>query len=184
MLVKGDACLECRKRKTKCDSLKPQCSRCDRLNKNCIYSGLPRRRTVVDALEARTMKLELITHKLTLPKAHNLFLLSKKLQERVDRFGGPPRHRQLPHAATPSRPVTAPIWENSEWWRRSEYILAEDTALENLSTIQAIAEEELSLYDFAKLEDLPLSLSIRLYVSPITHCIMRVPDFFLWPASC
>ncbi|KAF8309046.1 hypothetical protein DL93DRAFT_1797617 [Clavulina sp. PMI_390] len=158
MLVKGDACLQCRKQKNKCDGLKPQCSRCNRFGRDCIYSPLPRRRTQTGALEARTMELELIAHKLTISATHDLFSLSKKLQERIRRFGTPPKLNELPHGPTPSWQLTT----LSEWRRRSEKVLAEDVVLENLSAIQTVAEEELHSLDLSNLEHLPFSLSIRL----------------------
>lgn len=50
------ACVECRKRKTKCDAGKPSCSQCDRDSINCSYrawnkTGL--RRGYVRSLETR-----------------------------------------------------------------------------------------------------------------------------------
>ncbi|KAF8309047.1 hypothetical protein DL93DRAFT_2170678 [Clavulina sp. PMI_390] len=92
---------------------------------------------------------------------HNLLLLSKKLQERIERFGSIPQPRQLPQGATLSRVPTLPS-EGSEGLGQGKEILADDLTLDELSALQTVVEEELVSYDLAKWDDLPLSLSIRL----------------------
>lgn len=51
------ACMICRKRKLKCDGLKPSCSTCTRLSHNCAYDEVRRKsgpkRGYVKALEER-----------------------------------------------------------------------------------------------------------------------------------
>lgn len=54
------ACMICRKRKLKCDGLKPSCSTCTRLGHNCAYDEVRRKsgpkRGYVKALEERLSK--------------------------------------------------------------------------------------------------------------------------------
>lgn len=51
------ACMICRKRKLKCDGIKPSCSTCSRLGHNCAYDEVRRKsgpkRGYVKALEER-----------------------------------------------------------------------------------------------------------------------------------
>ncbi len=51
------ACMICRKRKLKCDGIKPSCSTCTRLNHDCAYDEVRRKsgpkRGYVKALEER-----------------------------------------------------------------------------------------------------------------------------------
>jgi hypothetical protein len=55
------ACVICRKRKLKCDGLKPSCSTCKRLGHDCAYDEVRRKsgpkRGYVKALEERLSKL-------------------------------------------------------------------------------------------------------------------------------
>jgi hypothetical protein len=60
------ACMICRKRKLKCDGLKPSCSTCTRLGHNCAYDEVRRKsgpkRGYVKALEERlSMSSHIIT---------------------------------------------------------------------------------------------------------------------------
>src|SRR5689334_16192335 len=63
------ACMICRKRKLKCDGLKPSCSTCTRLGHNCAYDEVRRKsgpkRGYVKALEERlSMMPFLAAHRL------------------------------------------------------------------------------------------------------------------------
>ncbi|KAF8333102.1 uncharacterized protein EI90DRAFT_3052991 [Cantharellus anzutake] len=56
-LTPGQACLECRRRKVKCDGSRPVCGRCDRLRKECEYEQIVRR-LQVDIMEDRLSEIE------------------------------------------------------------------------------------------------------------------------------
>ncbi|QIX00705.1 hypothetical protein AMS68_006222 [Peltaster fructicola] len=60
-------CSSCKKRRQKCDEIKPSCSRCQRLGANCEYAA-PRRRPVVVAAPTDTSSSdELVTTTATTP---------------------------------------------------------------------------------------------------------------------
>ncbi|ORX55125.1 hypothetical protein DM01DRAFT_1335424 [Hesseltinella vesiculosa] len=59
----AQACLTCRRKKTKCDGSKPVCGNCQRLSQECNYADSKRRRKAarqghIDVLEARLAKME------------------------------------------------------------------------------------------------------------------------------
>ncbi|KAI9027324.1 fungal-specific transcription factor domain-containing protein [Phycomyces nitens] len=58
----AQACLVCRKKKTKCDGIQPKCGNCTRLNQECAYIGTSKRRIQrqghIDMLEQRLLKME------------------------------------------------------------------------------------------------------------------------------
>lgn len=58
------ACMICRKRKLKCDGVKPSCSTCTRLGHNCAYDEVRRKsgpkRGYVKALEERLSALPIL----------------------------------------------------------------------------------------------------------------------------
>ncbi|KAF8316888.1 hypothetical protein DL93DRAFT_723726 [Clavulina sp. PMI_390] len=152
-LDRGAACLQCRRQKIKCDGLKPTCSRCYRLVKKCAYSSTVQHHPVAEALGARTMELELVTHKLAMASKHSLLFLSKKLEYRIGRLGVSPKPGVL------SEDLST---EDSAAPRLGEEIIGDQITMEDLSNIQRIAEKELSLYDLEELEALPPALSNRL----------------------
>ncbi|KAF8316901.1 hypothetical protein DL93DRAFT_2154593 [Clavulina sp. PMI_390] len=153
VLDRGAACLQCRKQKIKCDGLKPTCSRCHRLYKNCAYSASFHHRPIADALIAQNMNLEIGTHKMAMSPAHNLFLLSKKLRERIGRLGTPSQRNKM---------ATFPSSEGNLARRLGDSTLSEEIDTEDLYTIQKSVEQELRSLELSELEALPLSLSIRL----------------------
>ncbi|KAF8322027.1 hypothetical protein DL93DRAFT_2223639 [Clavulina sp. PMI_390] len=88
LLAKGGACLPCRKLKMRCDGIKPICSRCERLAKDCTYpSGLARRLPLTQTLEARALELETLVNQLKLSAEYDLGLAAGRLRERVGRLG-------------------------------------------------------------------------------------------------
>ncbi|KAI9307040.1 fungal-specific transcription factor domain-containing protein [Cunninghamella echinulata] len=58
----AQACLVCRKKKTKCDGIKPVCGNCNRLNQQCSYAPSNRKRgsrqVHIEVLEQRLAKME------------------------------------------------------------------------------------------------------------------------------
>ncbi|KAI8074930.1 fungal-specific transcription factor domain-containing protein [Gongronella butleri] len=59
----AQACLTCRRKKTKCDGVKPVCNNCSRLHQECNYALSSRKRKVarqghIEVLEARLAKME------------------------------------------------------------------------------------------------------------------------------
>ncbi|KAG8727105.1 hypothetical protein FRC12_022803, partial [Ceratobasidium sp. 428] len=59
VLNRGAACLECRKRKLKCDAAKPHCGACVKSGREsrCIYEAI-RNKNLADQLEDRVNQLE------------------------------------------------------------------------------------------------------------------------------
>ncbi|KAF8316653.1 hypothetical protein DL93DRAFT_2226803 [Clavulina sp. PMI_390] len=169
MLSKGTACLTCRNRRVKCDGLKPVCSRCQRLQKECSWaSGIARSRPV-QTLQARAIELEMIIHKLTLPSAHNLSVATARLVQRIERLEDSSRLRQIldtvevPHAPTISIPEDD-IVEQQERVASDEDI----TEVDPLAILKAL-ERDLHSYRAAGLEELPLSLSVQLIELFLPH---------------
>ncbi|KAF8290500.1 hypothetical protein DL93DRAFT_2161545 [Clavulina sp. PMI_390] len=90
MLGKGDACLPCRQAKKRCDGMKPVCPRCLRRSKQCVYaSGIVRRQTMslIERLEAHTLKLESTIRRLIIASRHDVSLISRRLLRRIERLG-------------------------------------------------------------------------------------------------
>ncbi|KAF8316900.1 hypothetical protein DL93DRAFT_2154592, partial [Clavulina sp. PMI_390] len=161
-LDRGAACFWCRKLKIKCDGLKPQCSRCSRLRKNCVYATTVQRRQLVDAIGAKTLKQELASHKIILFSAHSLLLLSKKLHERVGRLGKPLQAKHQFNSTESSQLLSRPEYEGSEAQHLGEELLGDDTIMRHLPAIRRLVEQELSLSDFGISEDPSPLLSTRL----------------------
>ncbi|KAF8309910.1 hypothetical protein DL93DRAFT_1689534 [Clavulina sp. PMI_390] len=89
-LGKGSACAQCRGQKLKCDGVKPECSRCLRLQKECAYfSSRATRRPVADLMQARILRLQLEVNKLMLSSKHELLITSTRLRERIMDLGDP-----------------------------------------------------------------------------------------------
>ncbi|KAF8312235.1 hypothetical protein DL93DRAFT_1326573 [Clavulina sp. PMI_390] len=153
MLPKGDACFPCRKRKVKCDGLKPVCARCQHLRKECLYAnGIARRRSAA-ALEQRALELELKLHRLTLGAAHNLFLAGIRVRARILRLGT--LHGQRPVEENPLE-SSEPEMENLI---RSSRALVESSAE---PWVSAIFEHVIGSKTKDGFEDLPLHLSHQL----------------------
>ncbi|KAF8309044.1 hypothetical protein DL93DRAFT_1799199 [Clavulina sp. PMI_390] len=147
-------------RPQKCNGAKPQCSRCHRLSKDCAYSAVVRRRPLVDVLEAQSMELELLAHKLTIPSAHSLSLLSKRLQERIEHLGNVPKSDAMPSETSVIKPANLP-----SKGRQSRRVNAEtegEDASKVASINQNIIERELHSVPLEDFHDLPSSLSDKL----------------------
>ncbi|KAF8309026.1 hypothetical protein DL93DRAFT_1796689 [Clavulina sp. PMI_390] len=180
MLDKPIACLQCRKQKLKCDGLKPWCSRCNRLSKECSYpSGVIKRPRgpLTEALQTRILELEMIIHKLTLPSTHNLSMASSKLIARSQRLGSLPKPVHLPKGSTPSAQLPAPGSADEREAGRPVESLVEDPY-----TLQRFIAQELRSYNLEELEELPLSLSIHLinlFLPSYSHYyfLVDVPHF-------
>ncbi|KAF8337381.1 uncharacterized protein EI90DRAFT_2643497 [Cantharellus anzutake] len=54
----GKSCLECRRRKKKCDGTRPACLRCQRNVRTCVYEEGYIRTSITDRLEGRVQELE------------------------------------------------------------------------------------------------------------------------------
>ncbi|KAF8309043.1 hypothetical protein DL93DRAFT_2231222 [Clavulina sp. PMI_390] len=179
-LDKGAACLQCRKLKARCDGLRPQCSRCHHIGRNCAYSAGAPRRSLGAALEARTVKLELITHKLTISSAHSLLLVSKKLQERISRLGTVLNHEHMPQEMEyPHNHVPPAPHEDGELQQGSENRDGPRTGLRAPLTDIVRELESIRLED---LQELPSSLSdmlIRLFhpFRPHYYLLLDTPHF-------
>ncbi|KAF8309002.1 hypothetical protein DL93DRAFT_1793902 [Clavulina sp. PMI_390] len=175
MLAKGAACFLCRKHKSKCDGLKPLCSRCQRLGAICIYAeGIKRRRRqpINEALEARAMELELIIHKLAMTSAHSLSLASTKLLDRVGRLGGLGNPSQVPDPINPTqlpnssafRPAGKPGVSRS----RGKLDLNITTKGDHFAVLEDLARQ-LGLFQLDQLQVLPASLSLELVTLFLPH---------------
>ncbi|KDQ07979.1 hypothetical protein BOTBODRAFT_587408 [Botryobasidium botryosum FD-172 SS1] len=72
-LGRGEACLQCRRRKLRCDAVKPVCGPCARLSEviDCVYT--PSRRQILEqrvlVLESRISALTVVHHATATPKA-------------------------------------------------------------------------------------------------------------------
>ncbi|KAF8311356.1 hypothetical protein DL93DRAFT_1478092 [Clavulina sp. PMI_390] len=191
MLEKGAACAQCRKRKAKCDAMKPQCSRCSRLQRDCDYSppyqvadrSWP---PAMEALEARVLELELLILKSTLPATHNLALLTKKLLARIELLGTVPRPRRLPDTGNSAQLLLSPCPGGIKSQVRDKRgVMQDGLPTGDPREIQKAVEQELNCYNLAELEELselPHSLSINLislFLPYYTHFffLIDIPDF-------
>ncbi|KAF9507021.1 hypothetical protein BS47DRAFT_1398967 [Hydnum rufescens UP504] len=90
----GQACLECRRRKMKCDGQRPTCARCEKLHKTCVFQPLERKTAFTQILQEKILALENNLEELSGPRSrlvsHPLFLLD-------------------PHASESSRSTPQPI---------------------------------------------------------------------------
>ncbi|KAF8309058.1 hypothetical protein DL93DRAFT_1800758 [Clavulina sp. PMI_390] len=160
VLGKGSACFRCRRQKIKCDGLRPRCSRCTRIRKECGYRPpLERRGPVTEVLEARVLELEILIHKLRISSTHNLSLISSRLQERIGRLGSLPKPRKLFDAADLPTQLLTPLDSERDEVQQQPY---DSVATADPELIQKLVEQQLRSYELAELEELPLSLSIHL----------------------
>ncbi|KAF8309037.1 hypothetical protein DL93DRAFT_2231218 [Clavulina sp. PMI_390] len=166
ILHKGAACLRCRRQKQKCDGLRPCCSRCNHLDKQCDYAfGIAQRRRATDALEARVLELEITILRLTLPSTHNLLLLSARLLGRIARLGDLSQPSQSLGVADSVFRRRTPDHEDIETERRSKEAPGEDSSVKDLWYNQMTVEQQLRAYSSTQLDEideLPLTLSAQL----------------------
>ncbi|KAF8309880.1 hypothetical protein DL93DRAFT_2085011 [Clavulina sp. PMI_390] len=184
---RGHACFQCREHKVRCNALKPVCSRCQRLNKQCTYaSDISRRALIIGTLEARALELEMSVHKATLASAHNLSLASLRLLERIKRLG-------TNHELRPAEPTWLPIYpqfqpsvpnpKSSQGANKSGKVLGNDVIEGYASVISRDnIESQLSLHQWSGLDDLPPSMSrhlIHLFLPYRSHYyfFMDLPYF-------
>ncbi|KAF8316530.1 hypothetical protein DL93DRAFT_733633 [Clavulina sp. PMI_390] len=161
MLSKGTACLTCRNRRVKCDGLRPVCSRCQRLQKECSWaSGIARSRPL-QTLQARAMELEMIIHRLTIPSTHNLTLACARFVRRIERLGDSSHHRQILDAVNSPRLPTSSTLEAVSNQRNGEGSGGNTTDLDPY-VIQKSVESDLHSYRAARLKEMPRSLSLQL----------------------
>ncbi|KAF8319857.1 uncharacterized protein EI90DRAFT_3081670 [Cantharellus anzutake] len=91
----GQACLECRRRKTRCDGVRPTCSRCQRLRKDCVFEP-EARRPQLDRMEERLLELEGIIGELARrPVSLNHELIRRLMRDDVPSTDRTPAHRQV-----------------------------------------------------------------------------------------
>ncbi|KAI1386954.1 uncharacterized protein F4822DRAFT_330637 [Hypoxylon trugodes] len=99
------ACMICRKRKLRCDGVKPSCSTCTRLGHACAYDEVRRKsgpkRGYVKALEERLKQVETLLNKTQEPATGPETTKTSNVT-----FEPPTRNQQIP--ATPNFNVTNP----------------------------------------------------------------------------
>ncbi|KAF8304929.1 hypothetical protein DL93DRAFT_2233298 [Clavulina sp. PMI_390] len=145
MLPKGAACFQCRKRKEKCDGLKPSCSRCWWGGTECVYATGIARRRLTNMLEIRAMELEQMIHKMTIISTHELSLASARLLARI---------RGLGDAAGVKRTFIATHHE---------------LAAPNFLPQNALSQHQLTSSDWGEFGTLPLASSLHLISVFLQH---------------
>ncbi|KAF8306484.1 hypothetical protein DL93DRAFT_216705 [Clavulina sp. PMI_390] len=161
MLPKGDACFTCRRRKVRCDGLKPTCSRCHRLRKECVYATRIMRSRPTEILEALALELELKVHRATLASAHDLSLASARLLERVGRLGKSTEQSPVKIPWLPTRPSSDPKTPKSATSRPHGQILGDGLGYTPVVPKDLI-EVEINSYKWSGFDELPNSLSHHL----------------------
>ncbi|KAF8309566.1 hypothetical protein DL93DRAFT_1711760 [Clavulina sp. PMI_390] len=170
MLRKGSACFECRKHKVRCNGLKPTCTRCKRVQKDCAYAaGIAKRTTILEHLEARAVALELKLFELSLPGMHDLTLVSTRLLERLGHLGT--------LKGESSNAMWLPIYpgfgdEPSDWAEaKPSGMILEGDMIEGYYPLvgRAVIEQQLKSYNWEGMEDLPPPLSRYLICLFLPH---------------
>ncbi|KAF8309905.1 hypothetical protein DL93DRAFT_1689920 [Clavulina sp. PMI_390] len=181
ILRKGDACIQCREHKVKCNGLKPICSRCHRLRKECAYpAGRARRRPLVELLEARALQLQLQVNKVALSSSHDFSIASVRLGERIRLLGD-----MSGQIRTPANAAWLPIYPAFGDEERDTMQSQKNDVTGNVIE-RFIAERRLASFTWTTGEELPSSMSqylIRLFlpyrlqhyffmdVSHFLHCL-------------
>ncbi|KAF8306986.1 hypothetical protein DL93DRAFT_2159673 [Clavulina sp. PMI_390] len=184
-LARGAACLQCRKRKTRCNGLKPVCSRCERMGKQCLYATPLSRKpqAVVRLRQARVLDLEVTVNKQCLSSQHNLSVISARLQERIMRLGML-RRRSISELAPLSVVICC---ENTKLDALASRQLTGSTLPlppvrdgDTLPVNRTVVEWTLGSFQWTKGEELPSSMSLYLIGLFLPH---RLHFQFFFPVK-
>ncbi|KAF8309041.1 hypothetical protein DL93DRAFT_2170673 [Clavulina sp. PMI_390] len=114
-----------------------------------------------EALEARALELELLTHRLTLSSVHSFFLASKKLQERIERLGRISKPHQVFNLTNLIERRIRPASEHGYDSQQERENFSENSS-RGFPTAQGTIERELELVRLEDFRDLPPALSFKL----------------------
>ncbi|KAF8310556.1 hypothetical protein DL93DRAFT_1587289 [Clavulina sp. PMI_390] len=193
MLESGNACVQCRRSKTvrvslpqdrvrkggpcsffrlnrlgvfqKCNAIKPACSRCHRLHKECVYVDGVVRRTPTEILQARILHLELEINRLAVLSKHDLSMASNRLLTRIKRLGDFDDHAHIDAAWLPIYPWFEEGDHDAKKLEGDEKALTKDHSGNFTSFIErAVVEQDMDSYRWDTDEDIPLPMARYLYV--------------------
>ncbi|KAF8311305.1 hypothetical protein DL93DRAFT_1498661 [Clavulina sp. PMI_390] len=168
ILPRRAACLQCRKLKAKCNGVKPACSRCLHLRKQCAYADeleLIAQGRSAGSLQTRLLTLELTVNKLALSSGYDLSVSSARLRERINLLGQFQKRSTL-------ELTTLPLYicgEVSKLDALAYGVPAGEQAREKRPRIgdtyhidRSVVEHTLNSFRWTRGEALPLSMSLYL----------------------
>ncbi|KAF8306482.1 hypothetical protein DL93DRAFT_215934 [Clavulina sp. PMI_390] len=177
-LSRGEACLQCRQHKIRCNGARPVCSRCHRSQKECAYAP-----PTTEAMEVLALGSELRLLKSALASTHGLSLASARLLQRIQRMGTTNVHTLVDTTWLPIYPPSRHDRNGSGPPKQSGRVLRHGSVEGYTPIIQRAAiEHELSSYEWSGFEELPSSLShhlIGLFLPYRSHYFFftDIPDF-------
>ncbi|KAF8293676.1 hypothetical protein DL93DRAFT_859284 [Clavulina sp. PMI_390] len=195
-LARGTACLRCRKLHVKCTGWRPTCSRCLRARNQCFYSEETQHALPLGPVVRPPLDLELRSNKVLLSSKHNLFVISARLQERINRLGrlreALPTLSSIPMLICDERAQLDAISSKSFCHVGLPTRYPQEGEIHGVET--SIMEHTLESFQWAKGEELPLPMSLYLigiflpyrshfnFFIPLTH-LLRVLPLPTWHAE-